>query len=430
MDEIIKEIEKDVDALINKYLLVRKESIRTDDDRILVFSNKYVQIHYLGIVQSNNNLHMKLLIKALTHENISIGIKQLYIDDVVIDIFPYIAMNCKQEEVIEKDLIIGYNNLIQVGKEDIRLIDKIEIQLFCELDSGKIFESNLIRLPYTSYINKIFREMNNLIKSINDGMFWNEGEKNIPEFIKFTLPIPKSKQDQIDYYLLENYIRNRNTSTYEIEFDVPTSNLHIIELVGVFHYIQFENKFRENYKDLFTELRPISNLIQLYDSLQTLQREISQKEIKNNKIGDQTYKTIHDHYYRLKNERDIIYGDLIYNKKIDYRWVSEQQLYIFVRDIYPDARFQYRTEWLKQYSLDIYVPSLKVGIEYQGLQHYQSIDYFGGYDDFLHRQENDIQKERICEEHHVNLIKWEYNLAVTKENVLNKLKTFKSQSEF
>ena len=41
---------------------------------------------------------------------------------------------------------------------------------------------------------------------------------------------------------------------------------------------------------------------------------------------------------------------------------------------------------------DIYIPSKKTGIEYQGLQHYQAVDFFGGDEGYKKNTEQDMKK--------------------------------------
>ena len=71
------------------------------------------------------------------------------------------------------------------------------------------------------------------------------------------------------------------------------------------------------------------------------------------------------------------------------RWVKETAMFELIHKHYPDAIYQYRTKWLRQQSLDVYVPSLKTAFEYQGIQHFSPVDYFGGEQKF---KEGDILK--------------------------------------
>ncbi len=102
---------------------------------------------------------------------------------------------------------------------------------------------------------------------------------------------------------------------------------------------------------------------------------------------------------------------------IKSKWKNELSLFKIVHKKYPDVLYQYRPDWLCRQSLDIYIPSLRVGIEYQGIQHYQPIEFFGGEEALYQRQKLDEQKRQICKENGVKLIEWPYNLEPTQKNL-------------
>ena len=99
------------------------------------------------------------------------------------------------------------------------------------------------------------------------------------------------------------------------------------------------------------------------------------------------------------------------------KWKHELTLFQLVREAYPDTLYQYRPQWLGRQSLDLFIPSLKTAIEYQGIQHYLPVDFFGGEEALALRQELDRQKKQLCEENHVRLITWSYGVEPTKENL-------------
>ena len=60
-------------------------------------------------------------------------------------------------------------------------------------------------------------------------------------------------------------------------------------------------------------------------------------------------------------------------------------------------------EWLKPQRLDLFIPDLKLAVEYQGEQHFMPIEIFGGEGGFQERKENDERKWKLCEANGVNL---------------------------
>ena len=116
-------------------------------------------------------------------------------------------------------------------------------------------------------------------------------------------------------------------------------------------------------------------------------------------------------------ERTKIRTRLTSDGVIRPKWKHELSLFQVVKEVYPDTLYQYRPEWLGHQSLDLYIPSLQVGIEYQGIQHYTPVDFFGGEEALAHRQELDRQKSELCRENGVRLIEWPYSLEPTEENI-------------
>ncbi|WP_315166743.1 hypothetical protein [Metaclostridioides mangenotii] len=123
-----------------------------------------------------------------------------------------------------------------------------------------------------------------------------------------------------------------------------------------------------------------------------------------------------------QEERNKILEHVIINDKIPIKWKSEGEMFKLIFKNFSDAKFQYRPDWLKPQSLDVYVPSINAGFEYQGAQHYMEIKFFGGKEGFEHRQKLDENKKRLCKENRVKLIEWNYNESVNKPNLMKKLK--------
>lgn len=121
----------------------------------------------------------------------------------------------------------------------------------------------------------------------------------------------------------------------------------------------------------------------------------------------------------VRRNTDLAYKQ--YKKEAAYKsiWKSEFRLYQLVKLLLPDAVYQYRPIWLEGQSLDIYLPSLAVGIEYQGEQHYIASDYYGGDEGLVKNQERDWRKCKKCKEMGVELLEWRYDIIVTFSNVID-----------
>lgn len=123
----------------------------------------------------------------------------------------------------------------------------------------------------------------------------------------------------------------------------------------------------------------------------------------------------------FNKKRDEIYQQLVSSGVAKVKWKNEVDLFKLVLKHYPDAIYQYRTEWLEKQSLDIFIPSLRTAIEYQGQQHYEPIEFFGGNEAFLYRQKLDELKMEKCKKNGVRLIYWDYQNVISKTNLNRKI---------
>lgn len=64
---------------------------------------------------------------------------------------------------------------------------------------------------------------------------------------------------------------------------------------------------------------------------------------------------------------------------------------------------------------DFYLPKYNIAIEYDGRQHYEPTEHFGGKDAFTIRQEHDKIKNVYCKENNIKLIRISYLQDVNKE---------------
>ena len=71
----------------------------------------------------------------------------------------------------------------------------------------------------------------------------------------------------------------------------------------------------------------------------------------------------------------------------------------------------------RELPFDFYLPDFNICIEYDGIQHFKSIEYFGGINGFEQTVNNDKIKTNYCKENNIQLIRIKYN-----ENIEEKFK--------
>ena len=125
-------------------------------------------------------------------------------------------------------------------------------------------------------------------------------------------------------------------------------------------------------------------------------------------------------YNEIENEVRNIFGF----KKIGEEWVSETTLYYEIKNSFPDIDVIHhgKPKWLGKQHLDIWIPELRIAIEYQGEQHSNPVSAFGGEEAYLKNIERDKRKYELCKENNVNLIyvEKEYRLIEIIEQISSK----------
>lgn len=92
-----------------------------------------------------------------------------------------------------------------------------------------------------------------------------------------------------------------------------------------------------------------------------------------------------------------------------------------------DYIFQAELKFLGKLKYDFYLPDLNIAIEYNGKQHYEPVEYFGGEKSFIKQQERDKRKSRLSKENDIELIVIKYNNE--KEDFEKMINTIKASAK-
>ena len=149
----------------------------------------------------------------------------------------------------------------------------------------------------------------------------------------------------------------------------------------------------------------------------------------------QKYLPYHQLLSRMTFGKDIYEEDegyrLVENKlrekfgypKVGERWVAETTLYKIVSSLFPkhEVIHHYRGAELEGLELDIWLPDWKIGLEYQGVQHYKVIEHWGGKEGLEKRVANDHKKKQLCKKLGYHLVEFRYSEELSANQVRKKL---------
>ncbi len=112
---------------------------------------------------------------------------------------------------------------------------------------------------------------------------------------------------------------------------------------------------------------------------------------------------------------------------IGQRLQAETSLFNAVSELMPDVeifRHVRSIPHLQGLELDIWIPSKRLGIEYQGEQHYRPVASWGGQEGLRLVQERDERKKGYCIEANITLVEFRFDEPIHREAVRTKLSDF------
>lgn len=256
-------------------------------------------------------------------------------------------------------------------------------------------------------------------------------------------------------YVQENEIEKMVVLDY-LKKDLAPFKIYNISVTDLFHFVLQDNYFYDSivpiYKksvekhdnvknNYFYKMQHVCDLIfeeiknkynyTFDEAIDFLNEQYINKELMCNKSLNDLFRKLmkekNEEFRQLRAREDYGKSPLYYDKyvrKFDdnrQKWKSEEKLYQLFKNFYSDAVYQYRDKWLGKQSLDIYIPSIKTAIEYQGIQHFKEVEYFGGEEHYKKQKENDEQKKKLCDDNNIKLIEWLYNDPISEISIKEKL---------
>lgn len=101
-----------------------------------------------------------------------------------------------------------------------------------------------------------------------------------------------------------------------------------------------------------------------------------------------------------------------------------EELLEVVKEIFPNQKvvLEYNVADRGGLFIDIFLPRLNIGFEFDGEQHFRYIEHFhGDVHGFLKAQRRDAEKDELCGEKGIKLVRIAYDEPMTKEFVTQRI---------
>lgn len=131
------------------------------------------------------------------------------------------------------------------------------------------------------------------------------------------------------------------------------------------------------------------------------------------------------------NEKIVLGGNLRAGSIRSCGCTSESVGEIYIRELLDELQIEYIQEYrfddcrnVLTLPFDFYLPEYNTCIEYDGRQHFEVVDFFGGEKGYERRRHNDNIKTKYCEDNNISLLRLPYYLSqdeikVKIENITN-----------
>ena len=279
-------------------------------------------------------------------------------------------------------------------------------------------------------LTALIDSMKDIISRMEQGDVWEPFDINTPEAITYQFTYPNGKNGDIDMYIANRYGQVEQVDAVQYSVSLPTAHKEQILLLEYIYAHSPHNDIPRNELDQFLCDYNLGHRLRQYcDTYLTLKEGYSSSEteaekmrrLNNEKIRSKAMEVTNDYMQAIRCERNKVYAEIVERGLASAQWVSEQKAYLIVKNLYPDTIFQYHAEWLGDQSLDIYIPSRKIGIEYQGKQHFERVDFFGGDEGLRQTLIRDESKRKKCIDSGITLIEWRYDAPLTEEYIKDRI---------
>lgn len=365
------------------------------DNKSALFSDLITIYIYDLIIKSYRNNDLKFIKKTV--ERI-IDICEFFdIYSKFSSLIKGILIDLNETEVLSKVLLNSKHPAIHISEF---------ISLEQELDDSFIQNTSYILASTYTSTDKFYSLYRDEIISFTVKYLQENNEASIIRFFENTLlDMSESMYQEIRYlfeetgykYALRHYdydkIKN-DVNKFQNELKLPDK----------------KNKYRDVYRARFD----------LFDANQ-LETKINHKIVPLIGSGFITTEVLDLMYLSKLKEIKSLFIEENELKYGDARWTSEKYVFFSIQKKFKDLKVfhHYSPPFLGLQHYDIYIPSQKIAVEYNGRQHYEPVEFFGGIEGFKETIRRDKKKKEISEKYGVTLLTHRYDEPI--EYLLEKL---------
>lgn len=129
------------------------------------------------------------------------------------------------------------------------------------------------------------------------------------------------------------------------------------------------------------------------------------------------------HPDQIRNHLNTKYKDEVKGKLQKDVSRGNTKLKHLLKEMFPNAKVETEFAIGKKLRLDCYIAEpYNLGFEYDGIQHFKSVDHFGGSDQHIKNIENDFTKEDLCKGRGISLIRISYQEDLTIDLLNDKIR--------
>lgn len=334
------------------------------------------------------------------------------INDIIITNGKYIPKyEVKRDLISERDLIELFKNYkvgLKIEMNEHEIIDEItnaEPQWF---NPNLNYKDLLLFIHWYERKYKVNKININILINLYDfsGLIPTRDNKN-----KISNLFDKKEFIEIVKSNIEDIFKSNSQEHFTIIHD---NYLKCFPNIEIFDFVDlFKDKFLNYLLELYPNISGISTkkIHYIRYSFESLNELVNSNKIESgisylNKFHLPSFNPIDAKTANPISNIENIMRDSKGLPRIGEGWISETTLYYEIKNYFPALNVIHhgKPKWLGRQHFDIWIPEICCAIEYQGLQHFKPIEYFGGEESYIKNIKRDIEKREKAKNNNVTLI--------------------------